>query len=631
MKKTLFSIAAIALFLASACTRVDMVQDNETITAYIDALTTRTALENAGDHYNVNWVVGDRIAVDNGTKTALYETSTGGSTVADFHKITWGAFTGDSFVGYYPAEMADGYLPYVQKYSADHVFSVPMVTDVTSDVANLKFKPVTGILKLNVTSGIKTIKIKDIRVSADQGMSGSYSLKDGAAIVNDDRAGVMLDCGEGVELGISEAPFYLAVPENLYTGIKITLTATDGRVAVVKLQDNTSYSVRRGELREISIMANTFSKPENGGEALLCYGTEFNEYLKQLLVEGMRCHEDDSSVTRIVLSTNDYSTGPKKVSSFDSEIPVYARLEGTEIIVSTPASSIRTAVNASWMFAGFKLLGEIENLKALNTSGTEDFSYMFDDCYALKSVDLSNFDTSSSMTFAYMFAYCRSMTKIDVSKFDTSNSLSFGFMFYHCEKAVELPVGNFNTDKARNFDNVFSDCWVVKSLDLSKWNSDLVTETRSMFNRCRAIKELDLSHMTFASANLQTYMFFQMSNLEVLHIESMDCSRWTNADNRIHMFRQIPKLRELYLGEKGYNTTAYRPSYFFAANDDKVGARTASTSGSLTIHCTQRGADWLSKTNLRWIHSGYNISAPVNVKFVDYKTGAELTTTWAAN
>ena len=97
------------------------------------------------------------------------------------------------------------------------------------------------------------------------------------------------------------------------------------------------------------------------------------------------------------------------------------------------------------------------------------------------------------------------------------------------------------------------------------------------------------------------------------------------------MFRQIPKLRELYLGEKGYNTTAYRPSYFFAANDDKVGARTASTSGSLTIHCTQRGADWLSKTNLRWIYSGYNISAPVNVKFVDYKTGAELTTTWAAN
>ena len=56
-----------------------------------------------------------------------------------------------------------------------------------------------------------------------------------------------------------------------------------------------------------------------------------------------------------------------------------------------------------------------------------------------------------------------------------------------------------------------------------------------------------------------------------------------------------------------------------------------STSGNLTIHCTQKGADWLSKTNLRWIYSGYNISTPVNVKFVDYKTSAELTTTWAAN
>ncbi|MBO4768063.1 MAG: hypothetical protein J5495_00855, partial [Bacteroidales bacterium] len=346
MKKILFSIIAIAMFVASACTKVETVQDNETIIASIDALTTRTALENAGDHYNINWVAGDRIAVDNGTKTALYETSIGGSTVAEFHKITWGSFTGDSFTGYYPSELADGFLPYTQTYADNHVFSVPMISDVTDNVANLRFKPVTGILKLVVTTGVKTLKIKNIMVSADQGMSGSFSLKDGAAIVNDDRAGVMLDCGEGVELGTGEAPFYLAVPENLYTGIKITLTASDGRVAVVKLQDNTSYSVRKGELREIKIMAGNFTEPVNGGEALLCYGTEFNEYLKQLLVEGMRCHEDDSSVTRIVLSTNDYSTGPKKVSRSDSEFPVYARLEGTEIIVSTPASSIHTAVNA---------------------------------------------------------------------------------------------------------------------------------------------------------------------------------------------------------------------------------------------------------------------------------------------
>ncbi len=631
MKKIFFPTVAIALALLSACTGKEMPEDNGTITASIDALTTRTALENAGDHYNVNWVAGDQITVDNGTRTAVYQAASGGSTVTEFNKVSWGAFTGDTFTGYYPNEIAGGYLPYTQTYAAGDVFKVPMVSDVTTDLKNLRFRPVTGILKLSVTTGIKSLSIKGIKISADQGMSGSYTLIDGAAIVNDDRTGVELDCGDGVALENVTTPFYIAVPANTYTGMKITLFSTDGKASVVKLQDNTSYTVRNAELREIKIAANTFTDIEGEGEARLCYGTKFNETIKQLVVKGMRSHEDDSLITRIVFRTNDNSTGKAKVSSYDSPYPVYVRLEGTEVIVSTPAASIHTGVNAGWMFAGFKLLGEIENLKALNTSGTEDFSYMFDDCYALKSVDLSNFDTSSSMTFAYMFAYCRSMTKIDVSKFDTSNSLSFGFMFYHCEKAVELPVGNFNTDKAKNFDNVFSDCWVVKSLDLSKWNSDHVTETRSMFNRCRAIKELDLSHMTFASANLQTYMFFQMSNLEVLHIESMDCSRWTNVDNRVHMFRQIPNLRELYLGEKGYNTTAYKPSYFFAATDDKEGARTASTSGSLTIHCTQRGADWLSKTNLRWINSGYSGQKAVPVKFVDYKTGAEIKVTWGAN
>ncbi|MBO4571379.1 MAG: BspA family leucine-rich repeat surface protein [Bacteroidales bacterium] len=631
MKKILFSLVAIALFAAASCTVDEMVQDNETIIASIEAVSTRTALADAGDHYDVNWVAGDQITVDNGTKTAIYQTTTGGSTTGEFHKITWGAFTGDSFTGYYPSEIANGYLPFTQTYAAGNVFKVPMVSDPAVDLTNLRFKPVTGILKLSITTGIKTLKIKSIRVSADQGLSGSFTLVDGAAIVADDRAGVLLDCGDGVEIGGTATPFYIAVPANLYTGIRITLYNTEGRACVVKLQDNTSYSVRNAELREIKIAANSFSAPDNGGEALLCYGTAFNEALKQLVVPRKRSHVEDSVVTKIVFKTNDYTAGTVKVSNFDSEFPIYASLEGTVVTVTTPASSIRTAENACHMFAGFTLVEEIENINVLNTSATQDFSYMFSHCTKLKSVDLSRFETSASMTFAYMFSYCQSLKVIDVSKFDTSNALSLGFMFYHCESAETLPVGNFNTAKSNNFDNVFSDCWAVKSLDLSKWNTDRGRETRSMFNRCRALKELDLSHMSFASAELQTYMFYQMSSLEVLHLESMDCSRWTDMANKIHMFRQIPNLKDLYLGEKGYNTDSFKPSYFFSATDDKAGARTSSLSGSLTIHCTQKGADWLSKTNLRWINSGYSGMAPVPVKFVDYKTGAELTVTWPAN
>ncbi|MBQ7575775.1 MAG: BspA family leucine-rich repeat surface protein [Bacteroidales bacterium] len=631
MKKIFFPIVATALALLSACTGTEMPEDNGTITASIDALTTRTALENAGDHYNVNWVAGDQITVDNGTRTAVYQAASGGSTVTEFNKVSWGAFTGDTFTGYYPNEIAGGYLPYTQTYAAGDVFKVPMVSDVTTDLKNLRFRPVTGILKLSVTTGVKSLSIKGIKIFADQGMSGSYTLIDGAAIVNDDRTGVELDCGDGVALENVTTPFYIAVPANTYTGMKITLFSTDGKASVVKLQDNTSYTVRNAELREIKIAANTFTDIEGEGEARLCYGTKFNETIKQLVVKGMRSHEEDSSITRIVFRTNDNSTGKAKVNSYDSPYPVYVRLEGTEVIVSTPAASIHTGVNAGWMFAGFKRVEEIANLGVLNTSGTEDFSYMFASCTNLKSLDLSSFDTSSSMTFAYMFSYCQNLKKVDVSRFDTSNALSLAFMFYHCESAEEIPVGNFSTAKSKSFDNTFSDCWAVKSLDLSKWDDGPCRETRSMFNRCKSLKELDIRHMSFPSATLQTYMFYQMASLEVLHIEGMDCSRWDDAADRIHMFRQIPNLKEIYFGEKGYNPAGLKPSYFFSATDDKEGARTASSSGSLTIHCTQAGAEWLSKTNLRWINSGYSGQKAVPVKFVDYKTGAEIKVTWGAN
>ncbi len=631
MKKILLALSAIAIFAFSSCTKEEAPQqDDDTIIAVIDAATTRTAIAAAGDHYDVNWVENDQITVSNGTATALYKTTTGGSTIGEFKKTTWGSFSGDSFTGYYPSEIAGGFLPYHQDYAAEGVFKVPMISDPSSDAKTLYFKPVTGILKINLTTAASNVVVKSIVIKADQGLSGSYSLIDGAAIVTD-TAGTILDCGEGVAISNAATPFYIAAPANTYSNLEIIVVASNGLVSETKLQAGTTYSVRNGELREINLAVNTFAKGTSGGVATLCYGSEFNEYVKQLVTPKKFSNADDSVITKISFLTDDYTVGQVKVSDVHSEYPIYATLIGTELKVTTPASGIKTGKHGAYLFSGMTKLKRIENLNIIDFSDNEDFSYMFNNCRMLESIDLSNFVTDKSMTFAYMFCYCQMVKTLDLSKFKTGNALSLGFMFQHCESLTELDVKHFDVSNCRNLDNTFDDCWVLKSLDLSTWNTDKVRETRSMFNRCKSIKELDIRHMTFPSTTLMTYMFYQMEKLEVLHIEGMDFSRWTNTANQTYMFNYIPNLKEIYFGEKGYNEETYRPDYIFCANTQAKGTRTASNSKALTIHCSQKGADWLSKTNLRWINSGYNGKNPIPVTFVDYQTGAELSVTWGAN
>ena len=633
MKKILFTFAAFAALLASCTLEKENQGFPEMIRAEIESLSTRVALAPADGGYNVNWVVGDRIGVSDGTATAIYEAATGGSTTADFKKVSEGSLSGASWTGYYPAELADGVLPAVQTYSAEGAVAVPMVSDPTSDVSVIKFKPVTGVLQLNISTGIKTKKIKEIRVKADQGLSGAFILKDGAVAVSGTQ-GVTLDCGEGVLLGLS-APFYVTVPAAAYTGMEIVIFDTDGNAAVARLQENTVYTVRRAELRTIDIAADKFEPLNTGGEATLMYGPDFNETIKHLSRPGCMAIDNDSTITHIVFKTGVLTEGDVLVSDSHSENPVWASLDkatGT-VTITTPAEVIYTDKQASHMFRGFCLVKEIENLKAINTSRAENLSYFFHRCFNLRSVDLSNFETSDCDCFGFMFSYCQSLESLDVSHFNTAKAITLANMFQHCEKLQTLDVSGFITDKVRSLDNTFSDCWALKSLDLSHWNTELVTDTRSLFNRCRAIKELDIRNMSFSNTERMTYMFYQMDKLEVLHFDSMNFARWKagTGTSLLYMFQRIPNLKEIYLGENGVNPAGIVPNPFFTSNSDADGTRTASKSGKLTIHCHKDAVNWLAKGNLRWIHSGYKNQTPIEVIFLDYKTGEEYTPTWAAD
>lgn len=72
---------------------------------------------------------------------------------------------------------------------------------------------------------------------------------------------------------------------------------------------------------------------------------------------------------------------------------------------------------------------------------------MFDECRALKTLDLSNFDTSSVTDMWGMFSECKALEEVDLSSFDTSNVTATGTMFFYAKRLKALDLSGFDMSK----------------------------------------------------------------------------------------------------------------------------------------------------------------------------------------
>ncbi len=133
------------------------------------------------------------------------------------------------------------------------------------------------------------------------------------------------------------------------------------------------------------------------------------------------------------------------------------------------------------------------DLSNFNTSNVTDMSAMFSDCHSLTSLDLSSFDTSKVTDMCYMFGYCRSLTSINFGdKFDTSNVTYMYSMFSSCGGLILLDLSSFDTSKVKNMDNMFDYCSGLTSLDLSNFNTSNVTNMNYMFNNCSGLTSITM-------------------------------------------------------------------------------------------------------------------------------------------
>lgn len=144
---------------------------------------------------------------------------------------------------------------------------------------------------------------------------------------------------------------------------------------------------------------------------------------------------------------------------------------------------IRPAGTHYW-FYNFENLKTIENLQYLDTSDVTWMSYMFANCLALESLDVSKLNTSKVEYMDNMFRWCKSLNELDLSHFDTSNVLNMSYMFYGLEKIKNLDLSSFKTDKVTNMAYMFCQSSILGTIDLSSFNVSNVSNMQGMFSNC---------------------------------------------------------------------------------------------------------------------------------------------------
>ena len=223
--------AASALLLSVSCQKENQPESQDGIngganifTATIEQSITKTTIT---ADYKVNWTATDKININGKSYTAIPRTD---ATKSDFTADDGEATPDDNnkYKAIYPSTLyaTDHFaLPATQTYSAG-AFNAPMYAE--SETQSLTFKNICAVLAIKVTiEDIATLK--SIKVKADKKLHGTFtvaSTTDGykATIGTDGTEEVVLSSSNAITLTSEGTTFYIAIPEQEYSYLKIYLS-----------------------------------------------------------------------------------------------------------------------------------------------------------------------------------------------------------------------------------------------------------------------------------------------------------------------------------------------------------------------------------------------------------------------
>lgn len=615
------------IVLAAGCQEekatVSRVTDEREFIGVIENSQTRTALEKSGDKYCVNWVQNDKILIDYGSGQSVYIASAGGGKSTSFKRYT-GLVPEGTVTAYYPYDILVGY-PEKQEYNPSGMSLNPMMA--VSDGNNLSFKNLGSIMEFDVTVPGQETRIIDISLSSRQSMSGSFTVKDGAAVVTGAKT-VTLKCG-GAAVGSNAVPFHIAVPSGTYTNLIVKVTLAGNKSQSFVINDGASVTLERSKLYQKALVVDNPVKTSN--IALFPTGMEFNGAIKSIVYPGSTYQNINGNIKKIEFIADSDNINGVEIQASNSKSPIYAYFDETDntIKVTTPATTLRLNPDASYMFSSFSVLEEIAGLDLLTTTYCTTMRSMFNGLTAVKALDLSNFKTTACTDCSYMFNDMTSITSIDCSSFNTSKVTKMEYMFYNCQNVESIDISSFNTSNCTAINHMFAYCYKVKKLDCSKFNTSNCTLIKDCFWHCENLEEVNVKGWNTEKVTDMRSLFNRCYALKSVDLSTISGKHITDSDYCGYFFYYSNGISEIIAGDK-FMFGNDGGSNFFCTSTTPYASRPGSVSGGITIICNQTIANWFATTTLRWLNNGYHAKA-IPVSFKDYVTGEPLTVTWPAN
>ena len=230
--------------------------------------------------------------------------------------------------------------------------------------------------------------------------------------------------------------------------------------------------------------------------------------------------------------------------------------------------------NMSYMFANCTTLcknGNTLNLTGLDTSNVTDMSYMFFGCSTAGQMDLSALDTSSVETMEGMFkltsarganpihtgwdlSNVKNMSSMfeettvqtyDLSLWDLSNVENVSKMFANCEYLESVSLNGADTSNVTNAEGMFQNCTALTSIDLSPLNLENAANLSHLFDGDTSLTSIELGTSAFAGAE-NTSGMFASTRVTSLDVSNMNTANVTDASG---MFADMSKLEEITLGQ----------------------------------------------------------------------------------
>ena len=185
----------------------------------------------------------------------------------------------------------------------------------------------------------------------------------------------------------------------------------------------------------------------------------------------------------------------------------------TNVVFDASFAKARPTSCYQWFYE-CKKLKQIEGIEYLNTKDVTNMEQMFARCYALTSLDVTNFNTENVTTMGSMFANCQAFTSLDVTNFNTEKVTDMSSMFAGCIALTSLDITNFNTAIVKFMITMFNGCSALTTIYASdKFVITKDTWDAVMFYDCKKLKgaiEFDEKKTDQNYANYNTGYFTKL-------------------------------------------------------------------------------------------------------------------------